>query len=199
MTDSLLETHAPLRGSNRLFTTVPNGITAVRTFVSVPMGAFALVESSVSLLVLAYAIYWVGDIADGWSARRLKQETRVGAVLDIVCDRACTSVLCAGLIVMYPEGTPALIVFLITFMVIDTMLSLSFLAWEILGPNYFDSVDDWVYRWNWSPTAKAGNTSLVVIAVIIGWNGAALAVALFWLAVKLRSIGRVADLLGDRT
>ena len=45
---------------------------------------------------LAYAVYWVGDIADGWAARRLGQETRAGAVLDIVSDRACTAVLCVG-------------------------------------------------------------------------------------------------------
>ena len=32
-------------------------------------------------------------------ARRLGQETRAGAVLDIVCDRACTAVLCVGLLV----------------------------------------------------------------------------------------------------
>ena len=65
--------------------------------------------------VLAYAVYWVGDILDGWSARRLDQETRLGAVLDIVSDRACTSVLCVGLVAHLPGraapggGVPAVV------------------------------------------------------------------------------------------
>ena len=60
------------------------------------VGLVGVAADDPRLLVAAYAVYWVGDIADGWAARRLGQETRAGAVLDIVSDRAarpcCASV-----------------------------------------------------------------------------------------------------------
>src|SRR6185312_15929307 len=64
--------------------TVPNYITAVRTVAAVTVGVAALVAGSVVFLAVAYGIYWIGDMLDGWAARRLGQETRAGAVLDIV-------------------------------------------------------------------------------------------------------------------
>ena len=78
-------------------------------------GCSASPPATCALLALAYAVYWVGDILDGWSARRLGQETRLGAVLDIVSDRACTSVLCVGLLAHLPgraaggRGLPAVV------------------------------------------------------------------------------------------
>ncbi|WP_433357190.1 CDP-alcohol phosphatidyltransferase family protein [Micromonospora saelicesensis] len=78
--------------------TVPNYITAVRTVAAVTVGIVALVFGSVALMAVSYGIYWIGDVLDGWAARRLGQETRAGAVFDIVSDRACTAVLCVGLV-----------------------------------------------------------------------------------------------------
>ena len=133
---------------------------------------------------------------DGWSARRLGQETRAGAVLDIVSDRACTSVLCAGLVTVLPGVTPVAIVFLLSFMVLDTMLSLAFLCWPVLSPNYFHLVDRRVWELNWSPLAKAANTAGVVGAVAIGLHGVALVVALAIAALKVWSSVRVVRLPG---
>ena len=99
---------------------------------------------------MAYVVYWIGDMADGWAARRLGQETRLGAVLDIVSDRACTSVLCVGLLTQLPAVLPLAVVFLLSFMVLDTMLSLSFLCWPLVSPNDFRRVDRRVWLLNWS-------------------------------------------------
>ena len=84
------------------FATVPNVVTATRTVIAVVLGATAVAAGDLTLLAVAYAVFWVGDIADGWSARRLGQETRAGAVFDIVCDRACTGILCVGLVASVP-------------------------------------------------------------------------------------------------
>jgi CDP-diacylglycerol--glycerol-3-phosphate 3-phosphatidyltransferase len=81
---------------------VPNAITAVRTAGSVGLAVAALTHRSAHLLVAAYLVYWVGDILDGAAARALRQETRAGAVFDIVADRACTSACAAALIVCCP-------------------------------------------------------------------------------------------------
>ena len=121
-----------------------------------------------ALLVVAYGVFWAGDIADGWSARRLGQETRAGAVFDIVCDRACTGILCVGLVASVPSALPVVVVFVLSFMVLDSMLSMAFLCWPVLSPNYFHVVDRRVWQLNWSPLAKAANTAGVVGALALG-------------------------------
>jgi CDP-diacylglycerol--glycerol-3-phosphate 3-phosphatidyltransferase len=175
--------------------TVANLVTVVRTVLAVALGAYALVERSGSLLLLAYGVYWLGDILDGWSARRLAQQTRLGAVLDIVSDRACCAVLCCGLLALSPELWPAVALFLLQFMVVDCVLSLSFLCWSIDSPNDFHVVDRQVWRLNWSPVAKAVNTTGVVAAVATGSLELAVTVALGQLALKVWSSAAVLRLL----
>lgn len=177
------------------FATVPNLVTLVRTVAAVALGIIGVASTDLALLGLAYGIYWIGDMLDGWSARRLGQETRAGAVLDIVSDRACTSVLCVGLVAALSGVTPVAVVFLLSFMVLDTMLSLAFLCWPVKSPNYFHEVDPCVWKLNWSPLAKASNTAGVVGAVAIGLHGVALVVALAIVALKVWSSVRVARLL----
>lgn len=175
--------------------TIPNGITLIRTLAAVTLGVAALVSGSVPLLVVAYGVYWVGDMLDGLAARLLDQETRAGAVLDIVSDRACTAVLCVGLVALAPEVAVVALVFLPSFMVLDTMLSLAFLCWPVISPNHFHRVDRRVWALNWSMPAKAANTAGVIGAVAIGQYQVALVVALAVLAVKLWSAVAVARLL----
>jgi CDP-diacylglycerol--glycerol-3-phosphate 3-phosphatidyltransferase len=146
---------------------IPNTITAVRTIAAVGLAVAALVNHSPTLLIVAYATYWVGDIADGAAARALNQETRVGAVFDIVADRACTATCAAALIILRPETALPVGVFLFEFMVIDQLLSLAFLRWPLVSPNYFAVVDRRIWRWNWSPPAKAVHTGALIVLVVI--------------------------------
>ena len=178
--------------------TWPDLVTLLRTALAVAIGAWGVARADLTLIATAYAVYWLGDIADGWLARRLDQETRAGAVLDIVCDRACTSLLCVGLLAQLPRFLPVAIVFLLSFMALDTMLSLAFLCWPVLGPNYFGRIDRQVYRLNWSPPAKALNTAAVVLLVLAGLDTAALAVASGVVVLKAWSALRVTRLLEGR-
>jgi CDP-diacylglycerol--glycerol-3-phosphate 3-phosphatidyltransferase len=175
-------------------TTVPNIITGARTIAAVALGIAALLHRSPELLVAAYATYWVGDMLDGWSARRLDQETRIGAVLDILSDRACASVLAGAFLMLRPDAAMPMGVFLLQFMVLDCLLSLAFLGWPIKSPNYFTQVDRSVYRLNWSPPAKALNTSAVVLAMLMGWVGLATAIAVSVCVLKAWSARRVLTL-----
>lgn len=179
--------------------TWPDLVTLVRTVLAVATGAVGVARGDLGLIAVAYAVYWVGDMADGWLARRIGQETRAGAVLDIVCDRACTSLLCVGLLAQLPPVLPVAVVFLLSFMALDTMLSLAFLCWPILGPNYFGQVDRLVYSLNWSPPAKALNTAAVVLLVVAGRYDAALAVACAVVLLKVWSAVRVGRTLGGRS
>ncbi|KAB1930655.1 CDP-alcohol phosphatidyltransferase family protein [Micromonospora sp. ALFpr18c] len=175
--------------------TVANYITIIRTLAAVTLGIVALISGSVALIAVAYGVYWVGDMLDGLAARWLGQETRAGAVLDIVSDRACTAVLCVGLVALVPDVSLVAMVFLPSFMVLDTMLSLVFLCWPVNSPNDFHVVDRRVWALNWSPLAKAVNTAGVIGAVAIGRYSVAVIVALAVLAVKAWSAVAVARLL----
>jgi phosphatidylglycerophosphate synthase len=147
--------------------TVPNLITAVRTVAAVVLAVYAIARPGVAATVAAFLTYWVGDVLDGFAARRLNQETRVGAVADIISDRACAALCAAALLVLRPDAWLPIAIFMVQFMVIDCLLSLSFLRWPVLGPNYFGAVHRGVYRWNWSPPAKSVNTAGVVGLILV--------------------------------
>jgi phosphatidylglycerophosphate synthase len=188
-----LESEHPVAEASRIGT-VPNVVTVVRTVAAVVLGITALLSTSPALLVGAYATYWIGDVLDGWLARRLGQETRIGAVLDIISDRACMAVLAGAYLVLRPDAAAPMAVFLLQFMVLDCVLSLAFLGWPIKSPNDFHLVDRLVYRLNWSPPAKALNTSAVVLAMLLGWGALALAIGAALVVLKTWSARRVLTL-----
>jgi CDP-diacylglycerol--glycerol-3-phosphate 3-phosphatidyltransferase len=172
---------------------VPNVITGLRTLAAIGLAVASISAGSRSLVVAAYLCYWLGDMLDGLSARWLGQETRVGAVFDIVADRACASLCAAALLALRPYLALPVGVFLVQFTLVDCLLSLSFLRWPILGPNYFGTIDRTVYRWNWSPPAKAVNSGgLILLAVFAPtlWWPTSLALAV--LVIKVLSLKAVA-------
>lgn len=181
------------------FRTVPNAVTVVRTTVAAALGVVALLaDDRVPWLVAGYLTYWIGDSLDGLTARVLDQETRAGAVFDICSDRLNTGLLAAGLILVQPDLALPIAIFLLNFTVLDQVLSLSFLLWPIVSPNYFGQVDRTVFRYNWSHPAKALNNVGIVAAVVIGDVYLAMAVVLVQLTVKVASAVRVARLVGAR-
>lgn len=181
------------------FLTYPNLITLIRGLAAAWLAATALVvDDPVPWLIAGYLTYWLGDSLDGAVARLLGQETRAGAVFDICSDRLSTAILAAGLVVQEPELAVPIGLFLVNFMVIDQLLSLSFLLWPIVSPNYFGHVDPLVFRYNWSHPAKALNNLGIVVAVLIGSLPVALVIVTIQLAVKVASAVRVARLASGR-
>jgi len=68
-------------------------------------------------------------------------------------------------------------------------LSLSFLAWPIRSPNYFYEVDHRLWKYNWSRPAKAVNSALfAVLLLVTGWWQVGLVIALGLLAFKTLSL-----------
>ena len=167
-------------------------VTAVRTVASVTLAAYAAHEESLTLLVVALVVYWVGDMLDGLVARVLDCETRAGAVLDIYSDRFCAAAFYIGLAWLEPGLAPAIFVYLAEFMVVDCYLSTAFLAWPIRSPNYFYEVDRPIWLWNWSPVGKAVNSAaFAVLLLVTGWMWVGLGIAVALLVLKLVSLARL--------
>ncbi len=183
--------------------TVPNAITVVRTVVSLGLALVALQsDDRLPWVIAAYLVYYLGDSADGLAARLLGQETRAGAVHDILSDRLCTAVCAANLILLQPDLAVPVGIFLLNFMVLDCLLSLSFLLWPIVSPNYFAVVDELVYKLNWSHPAKALNNIGIIVAVVVGNLPLALVIVVAQVAVKAwsahRVVGRIRELEASR-
>ena len=176
-----------------------NLITVIRTVTALVLGFAGAVQGSLLLLGIGYLVYWIGDSADGNVARFLHQETRQGAIFDIICDRANTCVLAIGYMAYDPGVCVPLAVYLLQFMVVDMVLTLSFLFWPLVSPNYFNRVDRPVFLLNWSKTAKTANTTVVVTLTAIGWIIPATVVASLVLLIKAWSLHRIIGILTGRT
>jgi CDP-diacylglycerol--glycerol-3-phosphate 3-phosphatidyltransferase len=143
--------------------TGPNVVTAIRTVATVAGWAVAITTGREAWLITALLCYWIGDITDGILARWSHWETRTGAVLDVLADRLSVCLVVVTYVTAHPSAALPAAVFLAQFVVLDTYLTLAFTRWSLLSPNYFGLVDAAVYRLNWSPPAKATNTSAVVL------------------------------------
>ena len=77
-------------------------------------------------------------------------------------------------------------------MVIDCFLSIAFLAWKVRSPNYFFVVDRPIWLWNWSKPAKAVNSSLfAVLLLVTGWTWLGVAIASALMVMKIASLVRL--------
>ena len=175
-------------GTERLLTGA-TVITAVRTVASLACCLAAVADGSRTLLVAGLAVYWVGDIVDGAWARLRDCETRTGAVVDLLCDRLNCAAFYVGLAWLEPVMAIPVSVYLLEFMVVDAFLSMAFLAWPIRSPNYFYAVDRRIWLWNWSKPAKAANSAVfAVLLLVTGWWELGLAVAVALLVLKCVSL-----------
>jgi len=173
-------------------TTVASLVTLLRAAGCLSLAMVSVATGQVVVLLAGLAVHSLGDVADGVIARRRHEETRAGAVLDIVSDRLCIAVYYMAYGALHHDLLVPIGLFLFTFMVLDAHLSLSFLSWPLLSLNYFGTVDRTVYRWNWSPLAKACNGGLIT-ASMLATRSVVLctSVAVVLLVVKAASLVRL--------
>ena len=172
--------------------TAANGVTVFRTVICMVVFSFAISRKDETLNYLGLGLFWLFDILDGFLARRLNQETILGAQFDIVSDRISFAFFYMNYMLHHPGLAVVVIPFLFNFLVLDQYLSTQFLRWPLISPNYFYRVDRLIWRLNWSAPGKFCNSGLVTF-LLIGTRNAALSgvfVALL-LLVKFYSIGRL--------
>ncbi len=186
-----------MRRHEPLFTWA-NVVTAVRTVGCVVLFAVAASRRSPAWNLAGLCTYWLLDIADGALARRCRQETRFGAQFDILADRLLVAFFYMNHLAWHHELVVPVALFLVQFMLIDHYLSNQFLRWPLLSPNYFYLVDRTVWRLNWSPLAKLGNSGVVTALIVLVPSPLVASLAsLLLIAVKLYSLVRVARLFPE--
>jgi phosphatidylglycerophosphate synthase len=169
----------------------PNVLTVIRTVASLALVTTAAVQHSWPWLLAAYLTYWIGDSADGNLARWQHQETRFGAVFDVLCDRMnCVS--CALVLLLFIDAPWPVAVFLFQFVLVDLPLTLLPMRCPVLSPNYFYVIDRVAYTLNWHVVAKVTNTTLLVtLLVFVPDQRVALVAASVVLLIKVCSLVRV--------
>ncbi len=193
MPDQTRATHADA-SVERLWTGA-TVITFVRTIASLALCLVGIWQEELAFLVAGLGVYWVGDMADGAYARIRDCETRTGAVIDMLCDRTNCAAFYLGFAALQHEMVLPVALYLFEFMVIDFYLSLAFLAWPIRSPNYFYEVDRRIYIWNWSKPAKAVNSSLfAVLLLVTGWWWLGVVIAIGLIVLKCTSLKWLIDL-----
>lgn len=176
--------------------TIPNVITLARTVASLVLSGIGAATGSTTLLLIGLAVYIVGDSADGISARVLHQETRRGALFDVVTDRICSVAFWVPWAVMHPDLRLPIAIYVFEFVVVDGPLSLLWARWPLTSCNYVGRVDLPVWLANWCIPAKVLNSTALILLLIV-WPIPTLATVLVSviLVVKVVSLVRLRSLL----
>ncbi len=153
--------------ANETWATWANVVTAVRLVAGLVIFSYAAVYRDVTMNFVGLGVYWVLDVVDGFLARRLHQETRIGAQMDILADRVLVAFFYLNYAREYPQLMVPVAMFLFQFMGIDHYLSNQFMRWPILSPNYFWKVDRTIWLWNWSSIGKLVNSAVVTTVLVV--------------------------------
>ena len=174
----------------RSFLSWPNFVTLLRLIASLIFFTLAAIKSSPTLNFIGLGIHWAGDVVDGVLARRARQETILGAEIDIIADRVESIFFYVNFLCFNPELFLPIVLYLLDFAFVDFYLSYQFLKYPIISPNYFYLVDRRVYRYNFSPVAKFCNSTVVALLLIFlpQWQILATLFASGLIILKMRSI-----------
>lgn len=168
--------------------TYANLVTWVRIAGSMLCFAMAAARSDLRWNLAGLVVYWLLDSLDGFLARALHQETRMGAQMDIIADRLLITFFYYNHLAGHPDLLAPVGLFLFEFVGLDLYLSIQFLRWPIVSPNYFYRIDRRIWLLNWSAVAKVGNAGLVtVLNLMPGMAPVTVGVCLVLIGIKLHS------------
>jgi phosphatidylglycerophosphate synthase len=171
----------------------PDLVTVLRLTGSLVFFILAAVRRDPTANFIGLGIHWLGDIADGFFARKTRQETVLGAEIDIIADRVETIFFYVNFLHFHPELYLPAALYVLDFAFVDFYLSYQFIKYDLISPNYFGRVDRRVYLLNFSPAGRFLNSTAVTLLLILlpgAWAVAA-AIAACFIGIKTYSIGRL--------
>jgi CDP-diacylglycerol--glycerol-3-phosphate 3-phosphatidyltransferase len=148
------------------FYSEPNILTLLRLFLSLAFFILAITKANPTYNFIGLGIHWSGDVLDGIYARKFKQETILGAEIDIISDRIETLFFHINYLFFHPQLFLPIAIYIIDFAFFDFYLSYQFLKYDIISPNYFYKVDKTVYWLNFSLVGKFCNSTVVTLILI---------------------------------
>lgn len=143
-----------------------NILTLIRIVLSLAFFILAILKQSFTYSFIGFLIHWIGDFIDGFYARKLKQETILGAEIDIIADRLEIIFFYVVFLHFRPNLYLPAALYLIDYAFVDFYLSYQFVKYDIISPNYFYKVDKIIYQLNYSPAGKFSNSSVVTLTLI---------------------------------
>ena len=146
--------------------TWPNIVTVGRVIVGLIVFGTAASLRSLPWAFAGLFLHWGLDGLDGFLARSLHQETRLGAQIDIVADRMMVISFYVLYLQTFPQFLAPVLVYLFAFAFLDQYLSSQYLIWGLLSPNYFFQVDRRIWRLNWSNPGKFANGGVFSIILL---------------------------------
>jgi CDP-diacylglycerol--glycerol-3-phosphate 3-phosphatidyltransferase len=184
-------THRSPDASKEASWSAANNVTALRCLLGAGLLAVAALQASWPLLVVALALCWLGDVADGLVARGLRCESVLGAQFDSYADRLVVASALVASIAVY-HGATALCVGAtatwLQFGCVDQFMSSQFLRFDLWTSDELHLVNAALWRLNFAPIAKIVSnvpTALVMVGGAAAWVAAALALTL--VAVRISS------------
>ncbi len=154
----------PLAPQN--FYSEANILTLIRLSVSLAFFVAAILKHNFTYNLIGFFVHWLGDFIDGFYARTFKQETILGAEIDIIADRLELIFFYVVFLHFRPHLFLPATLYLIDYAFVDFYLSYQFIKYDIISPNYFYKVDRIVYLLNYSPGGKFSNSSVVTLILI---------------------------------
>jgi len=163
------------------FYSEPNMITLIRLAASLVFFILALSKGNETYNFIGLGIHWFGDVLDGFVARTFKQETILGAEIDIIADRVEILFFFLNFLHFHPELYLPVTIYILDFAFFDFYLSYQFVKHDIISPNYFFKVDKRIYKLNYSPLGKFCNSTIVTLMLIF--------LPKFWILAALFATG----------
>jgi CDP-diacylglycerol--glycerol-3-phosphate 3-phosphatidyltransferase len=179
---------------------IPSVITLFRFGLSISFFILAIYRMDITYNYIGLVIHWLGDVADGNYARFFKQETIVGAELDLVADRVEILFFFIIFLLFYPHLYLPVTIYILNFAFLDFFLCYQFVKFDIISINYFDKVDPVVHRWNFSFWAKILNSTAIILLLILLpqlWVLTSV-LAVVWVVIKSYSIYRLLKLKAEQ-
>ncbi len=143
-----------------------NILTLLRLASSLFFFILAVLRMNPTYNFIGLAIHLLGDYIDGLFARVFKQETILGAEIDLIADRLEVVFFYVNFLYFRPALYIPVAIYLMDYAFFDFYLSYQFLKYDLISPNYFYKVDRTVYLLNYSPLGKFCNSTVVALMLI---------------------------------